>query len=352
MTASGEQQGRVTIRQVAVHAGVSEAAVSYALNGRPGVSEQTRARVLAAARELGWAPNIAARSLGTARANAVGMVLVRPPRVMVVDSFFTQMLSGVEAELNRNDVALVLHLVDDFAETIDVYRRWYAGRHVDGVIMTDLRHGDPRPAALRDIGLPAAVIGGGDSDLDGFDLAGLSSVDADTAGTALGIVNYLRALRHRTIFRVAGPRELLHTVQRDAAYSAAAATAGDIEYRAVYTNYSAADGMRATRELLSLAEPPTALVFDNDVMAAASLKVAHEMGLTVPGDFSVVAWDDSDLCQITVPEITAVVQVPALQAELTARALLTAIGGGGETRLTLPPGTLTARQSTRPPRAR
>src|SRR3954471_941146 len=196
MTASGEHQGRVTIRQVAGHGGVSEAAVSYALNGRPGVSEQTRARVLAAARELGWAPNIAARSLGTARANAVGLVLVRPPRVMVVDSFFTQMLSGVEVELNRNDVALILHLVDDFSETIEVYRRWYAGRHVDGVILTDLRHGDPRPAALLEIGLPAAVIGGGS---EGCDVSGLSSVDADVAGTAHGIIGYLRALRHRDI---------------------------------------------------------------------------------------------------------------------------------------------------------
>ncbi|WP_432825245.1 LacI family DNA-binding transcriptional regulator [Dactylosporangium sp. CA-092794] len=341
-----EQQGRVTIRQVAVHAGVSEAAVSYALNGRPGVSERTRERVLAAARELGWTPNIAARSLGTARANAVGMVLVRPPRVMVVDSFFTQMLSGVEAELNRGDVALVLHLVDDFAETIDVYRRWYAGRHVDGVILTDLRHGDPRPAALRAIGLPAAVIGGGP------DLSGLSSVDADVAGTARGIVGYLRALRHRVVARVAGPQELLHTGQRDAAYEAAVEELGEISYQVVYTNYSAADGMRATRELLSLADPPTALVFDNDVMAAASLKVAHEMGLAVPADFSVVAWDDSDLCQITVPEITAVTQSPALQSELTARALLAALAGNGETHVTLPPGTLTARQSTRPPRSR
>jgi DNA-binding LacI/PurR family transcriptional regulator len=348
MTASGEQ-GRVTIRQVAMHAGVSEAAVSYALNNRPGVSEQTRARVLAAARELGWAPNIAARSLGTARANAVGMVLVRPPRVMVVDSFFTQMLSGVEAELNRNDVALVLHLVDGLQDTIEVYRRWYAGRHVDGVILTDLRHGDPRPSALREIGLPAAVIGGGSERYEGFDLAGLSSVDADVAGTARGIMSYLRALRHRDIARVAGPRELLHTAQRDAGYRAAAADLGGVRYQVVYTNYSAADGMRATRELLSLATPPTALVFDNDVMAAASLKVAHEMGLSVPSDFSVVAWDDSDLCQITVPEITAVVQVPALQAELTARALLAALAGGGPTQLTLPAGTLTARQSTRPP---
>jgi DNA-binding LacI/PurR family transcriptional regulator len=78
---------------------VSEAAVSYALNGRPGVSEKTRAKVLEAARALGWTPSIAARSLGLSRANAVGLVLVRPPRLMIVDSYLTQMLSGVEAEL-------------------------------------------------------------------------------------------------------------------------------------------------------------------------------------------------------------------------------------------------------------
>ncbi|MFI5916816.1 LacI family DNA-binding transcriptional regulator [Dactylosporangium sp. NPDC051541] len=69
---------RVTIREVTDHVGVSEAAASYALNNRPGVSDRTPAKVVAAARELGWAPNTAARSLGTARANAVGLVLVRP----------------------------------------------------------------------------------------------------------------------------------------------------------------------------------------------------------------------------------------------------------------------------------
>jgi DNA-binding LacI/PurR family transcriptional regulator len=341
-------QGRVTIRQVAVHAGVSEAAVSYALNGRPGVSARTRERVLAAARDLGWAPNIAARSLGTARANAVGLVLVRPPRVMIVDSWFTQMLSGVEAELNRNGIALVLHLVDEIADTVEVYRKWWAGRHVDGVIVTDLRHNDPRLDALREIGLPAAIIGGTTFGSLGFD--GFSSVDADVAATARSIVGYLRALGHRTIARVAGNQELLHTAQRDNAYLAALDESGmDVtQYRVVYTNYSAVDGMRATRELMSVAQPPTAVVFDNDVMAAASLKVAHEMGLSVPDDFSVVAWDDSDLCQITVPEITAVVQTPALQAELAARALLTALNGGEGTHVRLAPGTLTARQSTRP----
>jgi DNA-binding LacI/PurR family transcriptional regulator len=345
---SGAGAARITIRQVATHAGVSEAAVSYALNNRPGVSENTRARVMAAARDLGWAPNIAARSLGASRANAVGLVLVRPPRLMIVDSYLTQMLSGVEAELNRGEIALLLHLVDRIDDTVEVYRKWWAGRHVDGVIMTDVRKDDPRLEALLEIGLPAAIIGG-DHGLDT-----ISTVDSDTTGTARRIVDYLRALGHRSIARVAGTRELFHTWQRDVAYLEALDRAGldRDRYRVVYTNYSAADGMRAMLELISGPQPPTAVVFDSDVMAAASLKVVHDLGMSVPDDVSIVAWDDSDLCQITVPTITAVEQAPAHQAELAARALLATLNNGEVSHLTLPPGTLNTRESTRPIRSR
>ncbi|MFI5915708.1 LacI family DNA-binding transcriptional regulator [Dactylosporangium sp. NPDC051541] len=334
----------MTIRQLAVSIGVSEAAVSYALNGRPGVSAKTRDRVLAAAREAGWTPNIAARSLGTSRANAVGVVMVRPPRQMIIDSWFTQMLNGTEAELNRSGIALVLHLVERIEDTVDVYRRWWAGRHVDGVILTDLRRDDPRPDALMQIGLPAAIMGGNPGARD------LSTVDADVTGTAEAIIGYLRVLGHRHVARVAGTPAVVHTGQRDTAFRAAIAAAGmDVErYRVKYTDYSALDGMRAMRELMSSAQTPTAVVFDNDVMAAAALRVTHELGLSVPDDVSIVAWDDSDLCQITVPTITAVEQAPAHQAELTARALLAVIDGGEPTHTLLPPGTLAPRQSTRP----
>ncbi|GAA3198258.1 LacI family DNA-binding transcriptional regulator [Dactylosporangium siamense] len=331
---------RVTIRQVATHAGVSEAAVSYALNGRPGVSEQTRAKVLAAAGELGWAPNIAARSLGLSRANAIGLVLVRPPRELIVDSYLTQMLSGVEAALNRDGMSLLLHLVAEVDDTVEVYRRWWAGRHVDGVIVTDVREDDPRIDALVELGLPAAVIGGHGG------LDPISTVDGDAAGTAGRVVEHLRARGHRSVARVAGTAELLHTRQRDLAYLDALERAGIDRYLVLYTNYSAMDGMSAMLRLMSGSEPPTAVVFDNDVMAAAALKVVHDMGMAVPGDVSVVAWDDSDLCQLTVPTITAVEQAPAHQAELTAQALLRTLHTGEVTHATVPPGTLHVRQST------
>jgi DNA-binding LacI/PurR family transcriptional regulator len=338
---------RITIRQVANHAGVSEAAVSYALNDRPGVSQQTRAKILSAARDLGWAPNIAARSLGQARAHAIGLVLVRPPRTMIIDSYVTQMLSGVEAELNRNDIRLILQLVDEVDDTIAVYQKWWAGKHVDGVILTDMRKQDPRIDALLELDLPAAIIGGDRG------LETVSTVDADAAGNAQMIVDYLRALGHRWIARVAGPEDFVHTWQRDTAYLEALDRAGlDRErYRVVYTDYSAADGSRAMLALLSGNERPTAVVFDNDVMAAAALKVVHDMGMSVPDDVSILAWDDSDLCTFTIPTITAVQQAAARQAELTARALVAAINGGAITHHTVPPGKLNTRQSTRRVRA-
>ena len=93
------RQSRVTIRDIAERAGVSKGAVSYALNGRPGVSDDTRERIISIANELGWYPNRAARALSAARAEACGLVLARPARTLALEPFFMEFIAGVEAEL-------------------------------------------------------------------------------------------------------------------------------------------------------------------------------------------------------------------------------------------------------------
>src|SRR5262245_1905712 len=120
-----ERAGRVTIRHIAERAGVSKGAVSYALNGRPGVSEDTRDRILAIARELGWYPNRAARALSAARADACGLVLARPARTLALEPFFMEFLAGVESELSARSIALTIQLVGCVEEEISVYRRWW-----------------------------------------------------------------------------------------------------------------------------------------------------------------------------------------------------------------------------------
>ena len=102
---------RPTIVDVARRAGVSAAAVSFAVNDRPGVSSGTRERILAAARELGWQPSASARALTEARTRAVGLVLARSATQLEGDSFFVRFLSGIERALTAADYALLLQIV-------------------------------------------------------------------------------------------------------------------------------------------------------------------------------------------------------------------------------------------------
>ena len=107
---------RPTIDDVAALAGVSSASVSFAVNGRPGVGEDTRVRILAAADELGWRPSASARALTEARSRAVGLLLSRSVDQLEVDTFFVRFLAGVERTLGGSDHDLVLR-VDRAAST-------------------------------------------------------------------------------------------------------------------------------------------------------------------------------------------------------------------------------------------
>jgi DNA-binding LacI/PurR family transcriptional regulator len=153
---------RPTITDIAREAGVSKGAVSYALNGRPGVSEATRHRITRIARELGWSPSSTARALSGGRAGVIGLVLDGPS-----EAFFPALLDGFEPEL-------LLRVAADREAAVAVYRRWRAERKVDGVLLTAPDHA----AELVRIGLPAVLLGG----RGGLDVPSVR-VD-DTAGAA------------------------------------------------------------------------------------------------------------------------------------------------------------------------
>ena len=199
---------------------MSKGAVSYALNGRPGVSEATRERVLAIARELGWYPNRAARALSGAGARRCGLVLARPARILALEPFFMEFIAGVESELALRSVALTIQLVEDVGQEIEVYRRWFGERRVDGVFVMDLRLDDPRIEGLKALGLPAVVVGG---PLPG---APLPSVWHDEGTTMVETVRYLAALGHDRIGHVTGPGEFAHTAARSAAFDEAVSDLG------------------------------------------------------------------------------------------------------------------------------
>jgi DNA-binding LacI/PurR family transcriptional regulator len=336
-------RSRVTIRDIAERAGVSKGAVSYALNGRPGVSEDTRERILSIANELGWYPNRAARALSAARADACGLVLARPARTLALEPFFMEFIAGVEAELATRSIALTLQLVRDVEEEIEVYRRWWGEHRVDGVLVVDLRRDDPRIAELVRLGLPAVVVGGP------LEHKELPAVWHDEGSVVTEAVQYLSALGHRRIAHVAGVADFVHTGQRIAAFRAATSDLG-LDGEVVETDYSAESGARATRKLLSSPAPPTAIVFDSDLLAVTGLGVAQQMGFSVPDDVSIVGWDDSLISQVVHPALTAITRdIQSFGAACT-RALLAAVDGEPASDIETDRGELTTRASTGRPR--
>ena len=340
---SEQRTSRVTIRDIAKRAGVSKGAVSYALNGRPGVSDDTRVRILSIADELGWYPNRAARALSAARADACGLVLARPARTLALEPFFMEFIAGVEVELSSRSVALTLQLVEDTEQEIEVYRRWWGEHRVDGVLMVDLRVDDPRVDEIVRLGLPAVVVGGPVGN------RALPAVFHDEASVVVEAVQYLAALGHTRVAHVTGVSEFVHTGQRTAAFVQATTELG-LHTHILETDYSAERGARATRRLLSLPDPPTAIVFDSDLLAVTGLGVAQRMGFAVPDDVSIVGWDDSLISQVVHPPLTAITRDLTGFGATAARHLLAAIDGDAGNDVQTLRGELTVRGSTAPPR--
>ncbi|MEV4067049.1 LacI family DNA-binding transcriptional regulator [Nonomuraea dietziae] len=312
---------RPTIADIARRAGVSKVAVSYALNGRSGVSETTRARIVAIAEEVGWRPNSAARALNGAHARSIGLVLCRPARTLGMEPFFMELISGIQDELSARSYALMLQVVKDHAEEIEIHRRWWGERRVDGAILVDLHLSDPRVAVMQELGMPVVVIGHPSA------AGSLPSIWSDDSAAVRETVQYLAALGHRRIARIAGLPELVHTVQRDQAFTRTCTELALDHHVIEHTNYTGEQGAQATRRLLSAPGRPSAIVYDNDIMAVAGLSVAQELGMDVPGELSIVAWDDSPLSQVVRPPLSAVGRdIPAYGAH-AAQMLMSLIAG-------------------------
>lgn len=336
---------RPTIVDIARVAGVSKGAVSFALNNRPGVSEATRGRIMAVASDLGWLPNAAARSLARTSSGAIGLVVARRAQQLDAERNSLQLISGIESELGRRELALVLKLVDDHRGEIAMYRRWWAERRIDGVIVVNPHVDDDRVAPLVELGLPVAVLGIPRT------MELFSGVWRDDSRAMATTLEYLANLGHVTVARVAGDPVHDHVKVRTQAFNRWAAEFGLTSAIAVAADYSASASEQATRDLLGSNCPPTAIIYENDIMALAGLFTLQEMGLGVPGDVSIVAWDDSAICQVSFPTITALRHDIDQFAATATRLLLDRIGGGLPQRVQMPDSKLQVRRSTAAPKA-
>lgn len=253
--------------------------------------------------------------------NAVGLVLARPPRLLGHEPFFGELIAGIEEIIAPEHHSLLLHVVPDHAAEIAAYERWAAGRMVDAVILVNLIQDDPRIPVLKKLGLRAVVVGGDGSGM------GFSNVWIDDAQAMRDAVGYLAGLGHTNLARVSGPHVLSHTSTRSLAFTE------ECERRSIggaiiESDYTEENSRTAARSLLGRPDVPTAIIFDNDIMALAALSVANEMGVSVPRELSLLAWDDSAMCRLSAPPLSAMVSDVHGMGQLVGSCVLNSLAGG------------------------
>ncbi len=301
---------------MARRAGVSSAAVSFAVNDRPGVSPETRERILAAARDLGWRPSASARALTEARSRAIGFVLARDPAQLELDSFFVRFLSGLERTLAPADYALLLQLVPA-GPALGAYERLAAAGRVDGFLLADVEVDDARFPLLEDAGLPVVLAGHPAGECP------FPWVETRHAEGMTAAVEHLLAFGHERIGFLGGAAEHEHVQSRLARWSEAAGPAAGPVAHARPENVA-----EAARSVIAGGDRPSAVVCTSDALALAVVGVARDAGLSVPADLSVVGFDDSPLAALASPALTSVRVDYAEFGAAAAGALLAAIGGG------------------------
>jgi DNA-binding LacI/PurR family transcriptional regulator len=338
-----ERPERVTISDIARRLEISKASVSYALNGRPGVSAETRRRVLALAEEIGFHASSAAVALSASRSGTIGIVIARDPKVITAEGFYMRTLFGVEQYLNDADGSLLLRLTGENGEDQEVYRRWARQGRVDGFILYDEHDDDPRIPLLESMGIPCVMVTS--RDLDDH-IGRLITPELETVTVLL---DHLNGLNHKRIGHVSGPMSYIHERVR-ADLLQREGKRRRMRMRHVEGTYEYESGAERTDELLGLAPQsrPTALIVSNDIMATAALRTAIDRGIRVPEDLSIIAWDDSVLCDVARPRLTAMDHGLMEKARLATDLLFQLIEGGDDPHRISPVGTLLVRDSTGP----
>lgn len=332
---SGPGERRITIADVAARARVSKSAVSFVFNGRRGLSEATTERILRAARELGWRPSARARALARSRPLSAGMVLRRDRMSETGWSDVVGFLDGVGAALAVTDTVLVLRVVSSRADEKEVYAGFVRESQVDCVLVGGLRTDDDRPALLTRLGLPFVVA----------DPVAFAERGDEATRQA---VSHLADLGHRRIALV-GSGSLVRSRWRREAFEEETQALGLAAGPRILGDSTPASARDATERLLDLTLPPTAIVYETDLLAVAGMGAAERRGLTVPQDLSIVGLDDSPIALVSDPSLTSVRRDAEACGRACGRRLVSLIGGDDFDDTPLPQAELMVRGSTAPP---
>jgi len=299
MATPKKQVNPITIYDVAHEAGVSDATVSRVFNNKSGVKEATRTRVLDAAQKLGYVVNLQARSLAGGKSNVMGLVIPG-----LDNSYIVEILRGIDLELVRVDYELMIYTTHRKSNNEPNYLQYIANGLTEGILLVVPLLSTEFLDALAKTNYPYVLI-------DAVDPSGRSSsVNATNWEGAYKATEYLIKLGHKRIAFITGILELSSSKDRYDGYINALKDY-DIPVDSsliVKGDFGKGSGYRASRELLQLENPITAIFASNDAMAIGAMDAIREAGLRIPQDISIIGFDDIPEADNTYPKLTTVHQ--------------------------------------------
>lgn len=294
---------RLNIDEIARLAFVSRSVVSRVINNRANVSDEARQRVQKVISAYNYTPSAAARSLATNRSYEINVLMPRKREEALANAYWPLLLMGITEACARRGYLVSLTMVGpDPDDTVN--RHVLAGRQFDGYLMVSNQVSHLFAPTLAERGFPMLLIGQDTRHPE------LSHVDLENVAGGEDATRHLIDLGHRRIAALSGPRETQETRDRLAGYARALHEAG-LPAPASYVaegDYSERSGYEAMQRLLALPSPPTAVFCLNDTMAVGALLSAADAGLDVPGDLSVVGYDDLPVAAYTRPPLTTMRQ--------------------------------------------
>lgn len=343
MTVSpGARKSRaVTMQDVADAVNVSKQTVSAVINGKPGITEETRARVLEAIERLGYRMDLTARSLRTGRTGTIALI------VTDVSNPVAGIMASASEELAYSEgYNLVLHNTHDDLAREDFYINSILQRSLDGVMFISARDESTALEKLEGAGIPVVVIDRVPQSYTGPAVV----LENWRAGALAG--EHLAQLGHRRMAHVGGPGNVHIARERMAGFGSAIERHGlelvDVEPS---SGWRIEDGYSAMQGLLARGSPFTALFCAGDQLAIGAMRALREAGRSIPGDMSIVGVDDIELTKYLFPPLTTVSQSIAKMAMLGVQMLIDLVEGKApaEQRIIIEPRLVVRGSSAAPP---